>query len=445
MRAILLAAGEGKRLRASFNRPKPLVHLLGLSLLERNILSLKECGIKEFVIINGCYAQEIESYLGNGTKLGVQIKYLYNPEWQLGNGVSAYTFKKEHRQDEKFILMMADHLFDLHVLREFISQEQNLRQDQLLLAADRNLDNVFDLDECTKVEVSGNLAKELGKDLKNFSAVDCGLFMGTGALLETLATTIEQGLYTLTDAVNVMAREGRVKLHFVDGNWIDVDDEASYRQAEKMLLKGLIPPKDGLISKIFNRHISLRITKQVAKTQVSPNQITFLSVITAVASALAFSTNHPLIGGLLAQFCSILDGVDGEIARLKFLQSNYGALFDSILDRYGDFIIVIGMTYGWYIQTSNPLVPLIGSIALAGIPMSMLFKEKFHALTGKTYLSEIHDGVFRYLPANRDGRLFLIMLGGIFNQLGSVLILLAVITHFQALLRLVKAKQLVQN
>lgn len=445
MRAIILAAGEGKRLRASFNRPKPLVHLLGLSLLERNILSLKECGIKEFVIITGCYTQEIESYLGNGTKLGVQIKYLYNPEWQLGNGVSAYTFKKDYRQDEKFILMMADHLFDVNILQEFISEEQNLRQDQLLLAADRNLDAVFDLDECTKVETSGNLAKKLGKGLKDFSAVDCGLFMGTGALLDTLAATIEKGLYTLTDAVNTMAGEGRVKLHFVNGYWIDVDDEASYRQAEKMLLKSLIPPKDGLISKIFNRHVSLRITRQLAKTRVTPNQITLFSVIGAITSAFAFATNHPLIGGILAQFCSILDGVDGEIARLKFLQSNYGALFDSILDRYGDFIIVMGMTYGWYLQTPDPLVFLIGAVALTGIPMSMLFKEKFQALTGKTYLPEINDGIFRYLPANRDGRLFLIMLGGVFNHPGIVLILLAIITHFQALLRLVRAKQLVQG
>lgn len=444
MRAILLAAGEGKRLRAGFNRPKPLVHLLGLSLLERNIFSLKKCGIKEFVIITGCYAQEIETYLGNGEKLGVQIKYLYNPEWQLGNGVSAYTFQKDYRQDEKFILMMADHLFDLNILQEFVAEEQNLRQDQLLLAADRNLDTVFDLDECTKVETSGNLAKKLGKGLKDFSAVDCGLFMGTGALLDTLAATIEKGLYTLTDAVNAMAGEGLVKLHFVNGNWIDVDDEASYRQAEIMLLKGLIPPKDGLISKTLNRHISLRITKQVAKTQVTPNQVTFFSVVTAIASALAFGTSHPFIGGVLAQFCSILDGVDGEIARLKFLKSNYGALFDSILDRYGDYIIVMGMTYGWYLQTPDPLVFLTGAIALAGIPMSMLFKEKFQALTGKTYLPEIYDGIFRYLPANRDGRLFLIMLGGIFNQLGIVLILLAIITHFQALLRLAKAKQLVQ-
>ena len=54
MRAVLLAAGEGKRLRPYFDRPKPLVRLLGLALIERNILSLRECGINDFIIITGC-------------------------------------------------------------------------------------------------------------------------------------------------------------------------------------------------------------------------------------------------------------------------------------------------------------------------------------------------------------------------------------------------------
>ena len=76
MRAVLLAAGAGERLRPQFKRPKPLVRLLGLSLRERNILSLRQCGVNEFVIITGCYDDEIQNHLGNGDRLGEQIKYL---------------------------------------------------------------------------------------------------------------------------------------------------------------------------------------------------------------------------------------------------------------------------------------------------------------------------------------------------------------------------------
>ena len=62
MRAVLLAAGEGKRLWSHFKRPKPLVPLLGLPLIERNILSLRECGISDFIIVTGCFADEIQIF-----------------------------------------------------------------------------------------------------------------------------------------------------------------------------------------------------------------------------------------------------------------------------------------------------------------------------------------------------------------------------------------------
>lgn len=442
MRAVLLAAGEGKRLRPYTNRPKPLVRLLGLSLIERNILSLRECGIKEFVIITGCDASQLQDYLGNGEKYGVAISYLHNSEWRLGNGVSAYTFQQDYCQGEKYILMMADHLFEVDLLKTFIAQADNINQGELLLAADRRLEKVYDLAECTKIKADGNYALKLGKDLPDFNAVDCGLFFDTGALLEALAGSIGRGYYALTDAVNLLAEAGKVKLHYIDGAWIDVDDWPSYKQAEKLLIQSLIPPKDGFISRTINRRFSLKITKYLARTGLVPNHITFLSFVTAVASALCFAGMQPLWGGLLAQLSSIFDGVDGEIARLKFMKTNYGGIFDAILDRYADFFIVTGMSYACYSTTGHPLALLIGVAALTGLPMSMLFKEKYNTLTGKAFIPEINDGVFRYLPANRDGRLFIIMLGGIFNLLLPTLVLLAAITHFQTLLRLYIAREL---
>jgi len=442
MRAVILAAGEGKRLRSHFDRPKPLVSLLGVPLIERNILTLKECNITDFIIVTGCYDREIRERLGDGERLGVNITYLFNPEWQLGNGVSAYTYRQLYRQDEKFLLMMADHLFAGELIKAFLKQAAEVGQDEVLLAADRDLPNVFDVGECTKVAGEGNLAKKLGKELGNFNAVDCGLFLGTRALLDALEEAIAQESYTLTAAVNILAGRNKVKLHYVQGYWIDVDDLPSYKQAEKILLKSLVPAKDGFISRTVNRKFSLRMTRQLAKTGVTPNQVTVLSFVTAVFSALLFATSHPVWGGLLAQFTSILDGVDGEIARLKFLQSKYGGLFDALLDRYADFIIVLGMAYAWYASSGNLTALLVSAAALTGIPMSMLFKEKFQNVGNRPYLPEVHDGIFRYLPGNRDGRLFIIMLGGILNWIPAALVLLAMITHVQTIIRLWKARKL---
>ena len=443
MKAVLLAAGEGKRLRPYFPRPKPLVPLLGLPLLERNILSLRECGIKEFIIITGYQAEEIERHLGNGEKIGVQIDYFYNSDWELGNGVSAYTLRKKGFEDNKYILMMADHVFEIDVFKSFIAAAHDLKANEVLLAADRRLEKVYDLEECTKVESHQDYALKLGKGLQKYNAVDCGLFIGNRALLDALASSINSGCYALTDGVNLLAESHKVKLFYVEGNWVDVDDIDSYKYCEKMLLQSLIPPKDGFISRSINRKVSLLITKLIAQTAITPNQITLCSFLTAVMSAICFALVNPIIAGLLAQLTSILDGVDGEIARLKFLRSNYGGIFDAMLDRYADFLIVVGMTYSWYITTENYLALWIGAAALTGMPLSMLFKEKYQSLTGQSYIPEIHDGILRYLPANRDGRLFIIMLGGILNLVPVTLVILAVITHLQALFRLYKARRII--
>ncbi|NLL17650.1 MAG: NTP transferase domain-containing protein [Clostridia bacterium] len=437
MRAVILAAGEGSRLRAYSKRPKPLIPLLGLSLIERNMLALKECGINDIVIITGCYDNEIREYLGSGQQLGVKINYLHNPQWKLGNGTSAYTFQQEYRENEKYILMMADHIFEVELLRRFLKEAEKVKQNELLLASDSQLEKVYDLDECTKIKTDGNHAKILGKNLKDFNAVDCGLFLDTGVLQRTLSKTIEQGAYTLTDAVNLLAEEGKVKLHFVSHYWVDVDDKASHKYCETVLLRSLVPPKDGFISRTINRKFSLRITKLLASTKITPNQMTVFSFLIAALSAASFAMLSPLVGGLLAQLSSILDGVDGEIARLKFLKSRYGELFDSLLDRYADYLIVMGMSYAWFGATEHTTTALlVSAAALAGLPLSMLFKEKYRNLTGKPYLPEIHDGRLRYLPANRDGRLFIIMLGGILNQIPAALALLAAVTHLQTLFRL---------
>lgn len=440
MRAVFLAAGEGKRLRPYFDRPKPLVHLLGLSLIERNILSLQECGIKDFVVITGCYAEEIQNYLGNGEKFGVNIKYLYNEDWELGNGVTAYTFRKDYRQDEKFILMMSDHIFGMDLLKAFLAEAQNIKENELLLAADKRLEKVYDLAECTKVKAEQGYAMKLGKKLCDFNAVDCGLFIGNGKLLNALSEAISKGCYALTDAVNILAGSGKVKLHFVNDFWIDVDDQASYHYCEKVLLQSLASAKDGFISRCLNRRCSLKITRFLARTRITPNQITVISFLIAAAAACCFALGKNLCGGLLAQLSSIIDGVDGEIARLKFQKSNYGGILDSILDRYADFLIVLGIAYSWYFTVNSPAVLLAAAAALTGMPMSMLFKEKFHSLAGKPFVPELYDGISRYLPANRDGRLFVIMLGGIFNLLPAALVFIAVVAHIQTFIRLYKAR-----
>ena len=77
MKALIIAAGKGKRLKDITKKtPKPLISLLGLSLIERVILTAKQAGIDEFFIVTGYLGEKIKEKLGDGQKYGINISYI---------------------------------------------------------------------------------------------------------------------------------------------------------------------------------------------------------------------------------------------------------------------------------------------------------------------------------------------------------------------------------
>src|SRR5262249_26895222 len=112
--------------------------------------------------------------------------------------------------------------------------------------------------------------------------------------------------------------------------------------AEAWLLKSLIKQREGFMSRHFERKISLAITRRLAVTRVTPDVMTVVSVAIGLVSAAFFLSSSPayqLAGALLFLAHSILDGCDGELARLKFMESPHGA----ILDFWGDNVVHVGV------------------------------------------------------------------------------------------------------
>ncbi|MFQ6071981.1 MAG: sugar phosphate nucleotidyltransferase [Methanosarcinales archaeon] len=453
MKALIIAAGRGSRLRPfTEDMPKGLIPLLGLCLLERIILSVKEVGIKDFVIVTGFKGEKIKDFL-KVDSLGVRsesdyeyrIEYVDNPAWHRGNGVSVLSAEKKLKNEKKFLLLMSDHVFDSKIITKILKHEREERSESVacLLGVDKNLESIHDLEDATKVEISENGSIiSIGKNLSKYNAVDCGVFLCTQQIFEALRIEINQGKEDLSSAVALLAEQGNAKTVDISGNfWMDIDTFQELKIAENKLLNSLTKPTDGVISRNINRKFSKQITRFLVKTKITPNQISFISFLIGIISAFSFQMNYNFLGGLFAQVSSIVDGVDGEIARLKFLKSNYGAYFDAILDRYADALIILSMTYSLYISSMQLWVWIVGSLALIGAPMSMLCKEKYQAITCKPYLPK-YDGFLNLIPSDRDARLFIIMLGGFFNQILACLFALAIITNIKALLRffIVKTK-----
>ena len=111
MKAVILAAGEGKRLRPiTSTRPKPMIPIAGKPLLEHTIIALKGVGIEQILLIVGYKEELIKAYFGNGQeKFNINIDYIIQDEY-LGTA-HATSYAKEFINDEEPFLMMYGDLF----------------------------------------------------------------------------------------------------------------------------------------------------------------------------------------------------------------------------------------------------------------------------------------------------------------------------------------------
>ena len=139
------------------------------------------------------------------------------------------------------------------------------------------------------------------------------------------------------------------------------------RRAEKHLLRGLIKDEEGFMSRHFDRSISLAVSRRLAGTRVTPNQMTFIAVAIGLAGAPFFLSMRPgiqVIGGILFLLHSILDGCDGELARLKFQESRYGGILDFWGDNVVHAAIFAAMALGLWRAKGHPWILWCGASAV---------------------------------------------------------------------------------
>ena len=188
---------------------------------------------------------------------------------------------------------------------------------------------------------------------------------------------------------------------------------------------------DGYISKHINRKMSEPMARLLAKTQVTPNQMTWAAFGIALLSFVSFILGYNIIAGLLVQLSSIVDGIDGSLARLKGMTSEFGSFLDSVLDRYADILIVLGLTLWSLAHETYPGIWLAGLLAITGIICISYTRARI-----SPNHRHLFDKGFKSL-ASRDIRLFLIMLGAVIGQAYFCLIVLAVLTNVVVFYRLI--------
>ncbi len=188
---------------------------------------------------------------------------------------------------------------------------------------------------------------------------------------------------------------------------------------------------DGIVSRHLNRRFSRPLAEALAThSNLSPNHVTIVSFLIGIVSALWFYLGYPWLGGLLAQVSSVVDGVDGDLAHIRGQLTPFGGFLDSTLDRCADGAIIAGMTqYALAFQGYSWAVTL-GFMALIGSFMVSYTRAKSEKIPNFGYRSAISN----YL-ANRDVRLFIVMVGSLLGSVVETLALLTMLTGTTVIVR----------
>ncbi|MBM4321097.1 MAG: CDP-alcohol phosphatidyltransferase family protein, partial [Deltaproteobacteria bacterium] len=164
------------------------------------------------------------------------------------------------------------------------------------------------------------------------------------------------------------------------GTFVRLQHAGDEARAERMLLRSLVKPADGVISRHINRKLSLSLSRWLARTPLRPNHVTAVVLLLGLASGpLAARGDHLgfALGGLLYYLAAILDGCDGELSRLKHLGSPLGTWFDTVTDDLSALSFLAGLYWG-LARSGSSFWLWLGGVAVAGNLLTVLLR--YHLL-----------------------------------------------------------------
>jgi CDP-diacylglycerol--glycerol-3-phosphate 3-phosphatidyltransferase len=169
-----------------------------------------------------------------------------------------------------------------------------------------------------------------------------------------------------------------------------------------------------------------RIVRWLALARISPNVLTFLGLVINICAAYLFAMGHFRWAAAVVIGAGLFDMVDGRVARATDRVTRFGGFFDSVLDRYSDLALLVGLLV--YYASINRF----GYIVLTAVVM-----------TGSVMVSYVRARAENTVPKCKVGflerpeRVVLIIIGGLFNRIAAVLWVIAVLSNLTVIHRMI--------
>ena len=229
MKAVIIAAGLGNRLWAKTNKiPKTLLKYGHDTILSTIMHNIAQAGIHEFVIVVGYNASFIHKYLKSNQYFNYDVEFVNNNDWNRGNGLSVLAVE-EAVNGAPFILSMSDHVVTVSAIRRMIESEKT----ENLLLVDPKVDDIFDIDDATKVLLKNDRIINIGKEITQYNAIDCGVFRLNGRFFMAMREQLLDKHESISAAVKSLIALDDMRAVFMNDKetWIDIDTPEAYQHA----------------------------------------------------------------------------------------------------------------------------------------------------------------------------------------------------------------------
>jgi len=376
-----------------FNRPgtpspaSPLTVVGGLSLFQRTILTLQRGGISRFIVLAGDETEALQRQLRADERIRAEVRWLPVLEFSPGDPRTWEIFPGLF--GASYLVVGAAAVFPASLV-ERVQQEARVGEPLVVVRVSKPQQK--DAPPTLALPLEGGGMG--GGDVRTLSAVvlSKGESGGVVITLETPATptldvdlvVIPEGFtasgwatshdspYPMHAALERAIRQGQGRVLPLGSDWYqDVCAEglAGPDEAERQLLRSLKGGLEGFVDRHFNRRCSRWITRWLVRTPLTPNGVTVLATAVGVLASVAFGVGGyagGIIGALLFQLSAILDCCDGEVARLKFMESAFGEQLDVVLDNVVHIALYAGIAWASYEDNWGPVALLLGGFAMLG-------------------------------------------------------------------------------
>jgi len=392
----------------------PFRQVAGLSVFQRAVFTLQRAGFSQVLVLAGEEEDELRRLLKDDPRLFIPVRWRPTREFPPEEPKTWHALAGEV---EGACLVLGGHLVFTGSLAELLREQVRNGQTALVVssAGDHKATRGTGAQNLQSSPADGSVA-----DMLIVPAGWLGHCGGTGAgspgsrllIGEALRSTPLPGLL---DQALVNGGLRTVATSAVSPHWYqEVRDAPGATRVENLLLRSLTSELDGVVDRYFNRKLSGTLTKLFLRMGLSPNAITIVSMVIGLMSAACFalgSYTAGIIGALLFQFSAIVDCCDGEVARLTFTESPFGAQLDITADNIVHMAIFAAIAWAQYASHGEWLSLALGLCAVAGVAGSQWLVDRARRLRRSGWSQPDQAGRSNALLshiANRDFSLVLL-------------------------------------